>query len=215
MRILDLFCKAGGASDGIRRVFPYAEIVGVDIELQPNYPFSFVCSDVFDLSVAFLQGFDFIWASPLCERWCPSLSVFPGRAEMYSDLITPLRPRLIAAGVPYVIENVVRAPLIRSVMLCGTMFDLGTYRHRVFESNVMLLQPVHRLHRSLGLSRVRQGCAARLPGEVMSVTGHFTDRMAGARALGISREMTRDELAHAVPPVYAEYLTRCVFGVWG
>lgn len=208
-RVLDLGCKVGFASDGIARVLPGVEIVGVDIEPQSRYPYTFVQGDMlkFDLS-----GFDFVWASPPCQRYCLTLRGKPFYRFLHPDLVDSVRERLVISGVPFIMENVVGSPLIPSVVLCGSMFGLKTFRHRVFESNFLLLQPVHVSHRKLGLRVVRQGYAAYLPGEMMSVTGHFSDRLAGASAMGITRYATKDELANAVPPVFAEYLVKQIVG---
>ena len=49
------------------------------------------------------------------------------------------RALLQRSGKPYIIENVVGAPLQNPVTLCGTMFGLSVFRHRLFESNVPLV----------------------------------------------------------------------------
>ena len=46
MKILDLYCKAGGAAVGYARAG--FEVVGVDIEDQPNYPYKFIKMDAIE-----------------------------------------------------------------------------------------------------------------------------------------------------------------------
>ena len=64
MRLLDLYCKAGGASKG------YAdagfEVVGIDIKKQKRYPFEFIQADCLEIikDLDYLRSFDVIAASP-------------------------------------------------------------------------------------------------------------------------------------------------------
>ena len=135
-RLLDLFCGAGGAAMGYHRAG--FDVTGVDLEPQPDYPFTFVRGDAMTFPLA---GFDAIHASPPCIRWTV-LPLTREQREKHPDLLTPIRERLIASGVPYVIENIwKRAPLRGPVLYCGAAMNLKVIVHRGFESNCLLLSP--------------------------------------------------------------------------
>jgi DNA (cytosine-5)-methyltransferase 1 len=182
------------------------DVVGVDIEPQPHYPFEFHQADALTFP---LEGFDAYGASPPCQRYSAGAKKW-GTSENHPDLIAPIRARLLATGKPYVIENIQPAApiLINPILLCGTMFDLGVFRHRLFESNVMLLAPPHQ---EPHIGRVGDG-------KYHTVTGHAggsskRDGWKGGStadwkaAMGIDW-MNGAELAEAIPPAYAEFIGR-------
>jgi DNA (cytosine-5)-methyltransferase 1 len=140
LRLLDLCCKAGGASEGYRRAG--FTVTGSDREPQPRYPFPFIQADLRDLDPQWIaHNFDAVAGSPPC--WDHSvLKHRTGRD--YEDFIPETRALFKATGLPYVIENVVGAPLIDPLMLCGTQFpgQLRVKRHRLFESNIPLTAPM-------------------------------------------------------------------------
>ena len=133
MKLLDLFCGAGGAAVGYHRAG--FDITGIDIKEQPNYPFEFIQSDVFELKEAFLGQFDVIHASPPCQAYSYSTVKHRNLGKRYPDLLERTRILLIESGKEYIIENVVGATLIKPLKLCGTMFNLRVIRHRLFEIN--------------------------------------------------------------------------------
>ena len=149
--ILDLFCGAGGAAMGYHNAG--FDLVGVDIEPQPNYPFTFIEYD----AIAFLEEFgsllhrrwDAIHASPPCQAYSVATK-WRGDPSSHPDLLEPTRDLLEEIGLPWVIENVPGAPMTPDVVLCGSMFDLQVRRHRLFLSNVPIfdLMPSCR-HRGL------------------------------------------------------------------
>ncbi|WP_433681201.1 DNA methylase [Nocardia sp. CA-119907] len=200
LRLLDLFCCAGGASTGYHRAG--FEVVGVDIRPQPRYPFTFHQGDALEFLAAHGGEFDAIAASPPCQAYTPLSALYPDRS--YPDLVAETRAALHAVGVPFVIENVMPAPLdlARSVTLCGAMFGLRTYRHRRFESNVTLRSPLHPAHTvRTATTRRRERWAQ---GWNVSVTGHIGTYV-GPDAMGIDW-MNGDELSQAIPPAYTQNL---------
>lgn len=205
-KLLDLFCGAGGAGMGYHRAG--FDVIGVDIERHDDYPFPLLIGD----AVAFLDAgwadhFDAIHASPPCPRY--STATPADRRDQHPDLVGPIRDRLQAWGGPYVIENVPGAPLENPVRLCGSTFALGVRRHRLFESNVPMLQPE---------------CDHKSQSQVWGVYGDHGDakpvrRPDGTRRGDKARDaahagevmgidwMTRwDDLADAIPPAYTQWL---------
>jgi DNA (cytosine-5)-methyltransferase 1 len=137
-RLLDLFCGAGGCSVGYERAG--FEVVGVDIEPQPNYPFMFIQTDaLFALSRIedWWPPFDAIHASPPCPVHS-SLNGWSGDTTS-PDLIPQTRELLEATGLPYVIENVPGAPLRNPIQICGQGLGLKVRRHRLFEANFPIM----------------------------------------------------------------------------
>jgi DNA (cytosine-5)-methyltransferase 1 len=143
-RVLDLFPGAGGATRGLQ--LTGLHVTAVDIKPQPHNPAErFILQDALTLSAAFIREFTFCWASPPCPRF--SAMKHAHNAKRHEDLIAPTRSLLDEAGVPYAIENVVGAPLINPITLCGSMFDLRTpggawlKRHRLIETSFPIAQP--------------------------------------------------------------------------
>lgn len=139
-RLLDLFCGAGGAAMGYARAG--FEVVGVDIEPQPYYPFEFHQGDALGWAAQVdPEWINAIHASPPCQGYSEGARRYPEQMASYPKLIAPIRELLEATGLPWVIENVMGAlPHMRNpLMLHGGMFGLGVVRRRLFESNVLLL----------------------------------------------------------------------------
>lgn len=197
-RAIDLFCGAGGAAKGLQRAGFH--VTGVDIKPQPRY-----CGDAFiraDALTVDLAGFDFVWASPPCQAFTPLRAV---AKREHPDLVADTRRLLESAGVPWIIENVPQAPLNYCVTLCGASFGLRVYRHRRFESNVLLFAPPHQPHAIRATGRQRQRKAHYEAGGFITITGDVGTYC--GPAMGIDW-MNGDELSQAIPPAYSEFLGR-------
>lgn len=195
--LLDLFCKAGGASMGYHRAG--FTVVGVDHQPQRNYPFTFIKADAIGYVQNHGHEFDAIAASPPCQRHTKAQVI---RGREHADLIPETREALSVTGKPWVIENVMGAPLINPIELCGCMFpELNVYRERIFESNVLLEAPAHQAH----VQPLTKMGRAPIPGNRMFIVGNFIGAEEGRKAMGIDW-MARSELSQAIPPPYTEYI---------
>jgi DNA (cytosine-5)-methyltransferase 1 len=198
-RALDLFCGAGGAGMGLHQAG--FDVVGVDIKPQPRYPFTFHQADALTFP---LDGFDFIWASPPCQAYSITAKLHD---VAHPQLVEAVRERLAASGTPYVIENVVGAPLIHPFTLCGSMFGLRVLRHRLFEASFFVLVPGHPEHRGTSNSS-RRYSSFETGADFICVAGHNFKREDGAAAMGVDWPATREEIAQMIPPAYAEFIGR-------
>lgn len=177
------------------------EVVGVDINPQPRYPFAFHRGDALKFLLEHHHEFDAFHASPPCQAFTKAQKI---QKNDHPDYLRAVREAFTMIGKPWIIENVPGAPLIDPVELCGCMFDgLRTYRPRLFESGsgVVLPQPTHRPH----IARTAKMGRPPAEGEFMHVVGNFSGVESARSAMDIDW-MVRDELREAIPPAYTEFI---------
>lgn len=192
------------------------QVVGVDIEPQPNYPFEFFQMDAIEFITKHGREFDIIHASPPCQGYSRSTYMFRKAGKVYPDLIQDTRAAMIATGKPYIIENVPSAPIQPHIKLCGEMFGLLVIRWRWFElGELFMLQP--------GKPQIKKNMVTN--GERVSVFGNGNYRKSKndkmplfkkgsvratwSHAMGIDW-MTVGELREAIPPAYTEFIGKSI-----
>lgn len=197
MKLLDLFCGAGGAAMGYHRA-GFDEIVGVDNRPMPRYPFTFVLGDALEYVREHGHEFDAIHASPPCQRY----STMSNRRDDHPDLYALTRLVLLTVDRPFVIENVIGAPYSHGIVLCGSMFGLRIRRHRNFETNPLILQSLQCQHG---------------PERPITITGNGGGRPRPHSFKGIRSEWPfymgmewarPEEVKEAIPPAYTEFIGR-------
>jgi hypothetical protein len=220
-RLLDLYCRVGGASEGYKRAG--FTVYGVDIEPIDDYPFPHFWGDaltVIDILLAgggitfsngetlYLTDFDAIHASPPCQvETALSKGTNKRLLETYPNLIPPTRDRLELTSVPWVIENVQGSKVRRDLTLCGEFFGLEVLRHRYFElGGWSMAKPAHHKHRGR-VAGYRHG--EWFTGPYFAVYGDGGGKGTVAewqRAMGIDWTANRKNIAEAIPPAYAEFI---------
>jgi DNA (cytosine-5)-methyltransferase 1 len=200
--LLDLFCGAGGAAMGYH--LAGFDVVGVDISRQPRYPFAFIQADAMTFP---LDGFDVIHASPPCQDYSKSMRHL---ASGYPRLIEEIRERLISSGLPWVIENVPGSSLpaqddlfgAHGVELCGSMFGLRIFRHRLFQTSFAVTAPRGCDHSLMPMNPHNAG--ARRRWRVILDPGQAIERT-WREEMGVGW-MNGEEGREAIPPAYTEYI---------
>lgn len=195
------------------------DVIGVDIEPRPRYPFTFVRGDALETLQRVLGG---IWprlvavhASPPCQKDNPLTKGTnrQTRAHHHRSWTAGTRELLDQLGLPYVIEQPVGSGEIRrDLLLCMDMFPVEpprVWRHREFElSGFTVPQPVHPKH-SGRVRGWRHG--VKYPGDYVAAYGNGGGKATVAEmqhALGIDWTDKREELTEAVPPAYTEPIGR-------
>jgi len=202
--LIDLYCCAGGAAAGYRQAG--FDVLGVDTDPQPDYPFEFVRADAIGyLSAGLPRRAAAIHASPPCQKYTP-LNAY--NHHDYPDLVAPTRDLLALTGLPFVIENVPQAPLDHPVILCGPMFGLRVYRHRGFEpgGGLVIAPPPHQPHTQ---RCARNGYLPTAARPFMSIHGGKHSQAwqrAAAATLGTPWMTTIRQVCEAIPPAYTRHI---------
>lgn len=183
------------------------EVVGVDIDPQPHYPFEFHQGDAFKFLDEHWREFDAVHASPPCHDHSPlrSRSGVDGTGWMLPAMEDIARE----SPLPMIIENVMSAKMHRDLVLCADRhFGLRTVRHRQFGIyRFTVPQPPHpKGHSAPTSTKRRRACLQ--AGFHISVTGDVGSYV-GPPCLGIDW-MDGNELSQAIPPAYTEYIGRAL-----
>lgn len=203
--LLDLFCGAGGAAMGYWRAG--FDIIGVDKIHQPRYPFEFIQADAIEFCRVHGKEFDAIHASPPCQRYTRA-SFRDEFRRKHPDLIPATRSSLVGTRRPWIIENVPGSPLRQPIVLCGLMFGLKVFRHRLFEASFSIAAPSHPTHKGYRIGVDGMCCVIGHgggPNYRTRLRGAKDDKIAWQLAMGMSWT-TRDEMAQAIPPAYTQWI---------
>ncbi|MBD2039243.1 DNA cytosine methyltransferase [Microcoleus sp. FACHB-672] len=203
LKILDLFCGAGGAAAGYFQGFSEAgfsvDITGVDINHQPRYPFNCCQGDALEFFDRHGHEFNFLHASPPCQKHSVLKAV---AGKEYPCFIEATRGRFKASGKPYCIENVVGAPLEFPITLCGLNFGIPMHGHRLFECRPIILSPP-RCQTNLKTQK-----CGRKPEETRLLArpaGHFAGLAIYRQAMGVPW-MSQSEIAQCIPPAFTRWI---------
>jgi len=177
------------------------DVVGVDIQPQPHYPFEFHQADALEFLAVHGHEFDVIHASPPCQGYSKMRHLPWLKHREYPLLIGAVRDAMIGIGRPWVIENVATAPL-HGGELCGLALGLPVLRHRRFESSHLILFPSRPGHPVLFAGKNQMSHRGR-KGGIMGVLPGNDPRV----ALGCEWMTTR-EARQAIPPAYTEWIGR-------
>lgn len=207
MRLLDLFCGAGMASDGYKRA-GFTDIVGVDVNPQPDYPYEFIQGDALEVLMdsEFVAQFDLVHASPPCQAHTRAkhLRTAQKGKSKYDDLLTPTLQLLRSnTNTAWVVENVPGAPgMDGAAVQCGSAYGLGVRRHRLFLGS-MHLESSGCDHKSQG----RPWGVYHVMGDSIPKGGRTVQTLEqGWEVMGVDRPIPWNSLKEGFPPDYTQHI---------
>ena len=208
IKLLDLFCGAGGASAGYRLDGDRKTSLGWTSGRKKRYPFDFVQADALEFLRDHGNEFDAVHASPPCQAFVNLARVkWQKGGKVHRDLLAPTIEALAQLCKPHIVENVMTAPVGATLILCGSHFGLQVQRHRKFRCSFLIPQPACRhvwdthngrpigVYGSAGITQLN------------FAVNRFRNMAEARRAMGIDW-MTRAEITQAIPPSYTEYIGR-------
>ena len=184
----------------------FSEIVGVDIVKRRNYPYEFVQGDALEFLAGHAGHFDAVHASPPCQAFVALANNNPNPSHFLSrDMLTPTLAALFSFHGPWVVENVLTAPMPCTVVLCGSSFGLKVRRHRKFASNFLIPSRPCR-HKEQGRPVGVYGGGYKKESRVWLGGKRAETKAEASEAMGGLDWMTAKEICEAVPPSYTEYI---------
>jgi DNA (cytosine-5)-methyltransferase 1 len=202
MQVLDLYCGQGGAAAGYRQAG--FDVTGVDLDPQARFPYPFHQAD----AIAWVrqnldmirETFSLIHASPPCQHYSKAQRI---QDRDHPDLVGPTRDVLDETSLPWVIENVEGSPLLNPIELCGAMFGLRTYRHRLFETGggFTVAPPAHPRH----TAPLRKMGRRPMDGDMIHAVGNFSGVAIVRDDWGVPW-MNRNGIRESIPPAYTRYI---------
>ena len=200
--LLDAYSCAGGAGYGYH--LAGFDVTGLDKDPQPHYPFAFVQRDALEALADrdFLARFDVIHASPPCQDHTRGGS-HPVHGTGW--MLAATRERLIASGLPWVIENVPGSPMRADFDLCGRLFDLSLPGMQLGAADAGSRHRGERSRCGRPVITPARPSASRATAPLATpATSSAAIRRSPSTGLadGDSVWMNRDELSQAIPPPY-------------
>lgn len=217
LKVLDLFCGAGGCSVGFYRAASQLNlrihITGVDNRPQVNYPFDFVKGDALMFLAMYGHLYDFISASPPCQRYSVTAGLYTDNGEGLPDLLQPTLSALLKLNKPFVIENVPPAIPNADLRLNGDLFKLALVRWRHFIiHNLFIFQP--ELYKIRG--KVKEGRAITAVGQQSNSKLSPVNLPPGLTSSNVIEQWQyaldtpwmkfRREMKECIPPAYTEFI---------
>jgi len=186
---------------------------------RPGYPYAFRWDSALGVlrDRDFVESFDLVHASPPCQAHTRAkhLRSAQGGHSKHGDLLTPTLRMLRTYDVPWVVENVVGAPGMEDAVIeCGSAYGLKVRRHRLFLASFPLVGSGCRhadQGKPVGVYHVMgDTCKGVCKKTGKMVIGGSTAKTVaeGLHAMGVSRDLSWEELKEGFPPAYTEHVGR-------